>query len=609
MPSPHLELRQLAGFVLACQKPTIGEAARALGVSSSTLSVSLRNLEEALNLKLFRRQGPWLAPLPAAFWLFQQATAVLRSEALALNAARGVRPRAQVHVRVDLSFNIGRLSKALGRTVEAMRETAPEVAFDFEFAALQAPEQAALATCGTEPDLSRIEISYRPRGSDETCDLLLSDDWITVTQTDQHEEHGVPPPLTVLRLRQPLLDAIRSHAARHGLSDRVGYSPARPRDLGDLLAENPTRMFLLPRSLISNRLGFGQLRIAPLGPALFSDLNARIEGNSDGAAQAFVQRLRQELAEPESDAVFRPVLTARQIVYFNMIHRCGSIAAAARALNVSQPTVSQQIQRMETAVAQPLLTRASGGKPNTTAGALLAPCTMALERRLNAMVAGALDTAAHTQQAVTIGILPSSGHDSEMTTNIARALCAVQQAFPGCRLRVVQASNANLHAAVKADKINLGVVTNAQGHFPRVQLGLTEPLCIVANPHLGLSGQKTISLGDAVQLPLILAPEDLSIHAVFRDAAAGLRMAVNTVIEVGSLPLVIALARLSAVATVLPASSVRADIEAGRLTATLITELLGSGSLSVIFSGERTLSDIERGVIRALSDEFLPRKP
>ncbi|MGO7954854.1 LysR family transcriptional regulator, partial [Rhizobium ruizarguesonis] len=44
------------------------------------LTSSLRTLENELQLKLFIRKSGHLSPLPAALWLFQQATAILHRE-------------------------------------------------------------------------------------------------------------------------------------------------------------------------------------------------------------------------------------------------------------------------------------------------------------------------------------------------------------------------------------------------------------------------------------------------------------------------------------------------------------------------------------------------
>ena len=74
--------------------------------------------------------------------------------------------------------------------------------------------------------------------------------------------------------------------------------------------------------------------------------------------------------------------------------------------------------------------------------------------------------------------------------------------------------------------------------------------------------------------------------------------------EVGSLPLAIAMVRRAPICTVLPVSSVQQDVGDGRLTATAIAEDVVTGKLSVIFSAERSLSAAERAIVTALVAAF-----
>ena len=138
----RIDFRQLAAFVLACQNERIGDTARELDLSISTLSVSLRSLERSLGLALFLRKGNYLVPAPAAFWLFQRATSLLHAESLVRAMAREEFPSAEIAVEVHLSFNIGRFAKALSRTVEDMYTSEPRAAVDFRFAPVDGPPAA-----------------------------------------------------------------------------------------------------------------------------------------------------------------------------------------------------------------------------------------------------------------------------------------------------------------------------------------------------------------------------------------------------------------------------------------------------------------------------------
>jgi DNA-binding transcriptional LysR family regulator len=55
------------------------------------------------------------------------------------------------------------------------------------------------------------------------------------------------------------------------------------------------------------------------------------------------------------------------------VHRLGGVAAAARALHVSQPAVSQHLRSLEADLGQPLFARVAGRLVPTAAGAILLP--------------------------------------------------------------------------------------------------------------------------------------------------------------------------------------------------------------------------------------------
>ncbi|MEJ1158299.1 LysR family transcriptional regulator [Prosthecomicrobium sp. N25] len=604
MSAHRVELRQLAHFVAACQYPTISETARALAITPSALSTSLRTLEAELKLGLFLRMGSHLAPLPAAFWLFRRATDVLRAEAaLDRELGRADERTRRIEVRLDLSFTIGRISKAIHRAMAAMAEEEPGVRFRPVFL----DEDAALpeSPCDAAFDAAtRVDVGYGSSQAGAEAGGLLHDDvWLSVG-AGEPEPDDAGGPLFVLDMRPPLMAAIGAHAEAHGFAARLVYGAGRPSDLARLLGAAPHARFLMPRSMIADRLGLFRLRASPLVPALASPLTARVTGPAAAAGHRFLDHLGAALDGAEVNALFAPRLTARQIRYFNLVHHTGGVSAAGRMARVTQPSISSQIQRMEAALGRPLLDRRRDGATATEAGRRLFPLTAALEEALDGIVRRARDIAAHTQSAVSLGTLPSSGHDSALTARIAEALTAVRLAHPDWRLNVVEATNAALHESVRAGELNLALVGSVQPRMARILLGRSERLSLVANPALGLGARQAIPLAEACALPLVLGTRQLSIHRLFMDAAEARHLPVSTVMEVGSLPLAIAMVRRAPICTVLPLSSVEQDVRDGRLTATPIAEDLVPGKLAVIFSPERSLSVAERAIIAALVAAF-----
>jgi DNA-binding transcriptional LysR family regulator len=92
----ELELRHLRVFAAVVEAGTHTRAARALGISQSTVSETLRALERAVGVELFRKAGKGLAPTPAGeillghagrmFALTRELTAALADASSAVNA-------------------------------------------------------------------------------------------------------------------------------------------------------------------------------------------------------------------------------------------------------------------------------------------------------------------------------------------------------------------------------------------------------------------------------------------------------------------------------------------------------------------------------------------
>ena len=85
-------------------------------------------------MDLFHRAGNHLYPLPAAFWLFQQAISLLHRESFARSMlALPDGGYKWLRVRLNLSFSMGLFTKAVSTTIEEMRRARSRILVDFVF--------------------------------------------------------------------------------------------------------------------------------------------------------------------------------------------------------------------------------------------------------------------------------------------------------------------------------------------------------------------------------------------------------------------------------------------------------------------------------------------
>lgn len=604
-----LELRQLTQFLSACQNTTISKSAQELGVAPSALSNTLRSLEEELRLPLFHREGGYLTPLPGAFWLFQQAVATLHKERrLHAVLQSSAHPPGCLRVNLDLSFSIGQFSKAASRASSATNATYPHTPIGFQFltSSQPAPINDFLAADMEDGEqLTEIDIGYCPDNQRSDLVPFYEDQWYIVSLSGEaRQDQAKDGDIFALDMHPVLIDSLIAYCRDNGIASRLKLTKGKPSDLSALLKKLPHSPFVMPRSMIADRLGLSKVILHPLDPPLVSRIGSRIRGARNPAAADFLEHLKQGIEGPEANARFDPAITARQIRYLNLVSRCGGISAAARVANIAQPSISSQIHKMETTLGVSLLSRQRDGAVLSDAGRRILPITTGIEQDLDYIVRVSREIAAQFGGVISIGTLPSSGHDSAITRKVAAALTIVRTAHPEFQIRVSEGTDAALHDRVKAGDLQLALVGTVQPQMARIYLGRSENLSVVAHPDVELGAESEITLARACLLPLVLGARQIGIHQDFVRAAARQNLKVQSVMEVGSLPLAIAMVREAPICTVLPASSVREDVLGGRLRVVPIAQEGISGGLSVIFSGERSRSNAERQVIQALVTAF-----
>ena len=612
MEKAGFEFSLLSKFVLACQSPSLGDAAERLGQSTAALSMALHGLEERLGLKLFVRRSGRLDLLPAAFWLFRVGARLLYMEQLACAAPRNTEVlSARLVVDVDLDYAIGRVSKAVLLTSQALIHKYPELLIHWRFAGLDnedIDDPTGLGSSDTLADTAaHVRIFYGNRNgvSDEAM-LLQEDPWIVVGSPGTRvAETSDTEPLTLLRMRPEITEVMMAFAHGRNFANRLQLCDEEPAQLATLLRDAPHLRFLMPSNLLPMRLGLSRLDQALFHPQFVSTVYGQATSDGNRYARAFLDELRAQMSE-ERSALFDPRLSVRQVHDFNLVAHTGSISAAARVSNTAQSAVSKHITQMEEAIGSAVLRRTEEGATLSPLGEVVSALTMGIEERHDWIIRKARDIAAHAEALVTIGTLPSSGHDSALTERIAELVTRIQARYPNWQLRVVESSNTILHERVRSGELNLAVVGVVNTQVARIRLGPMEPLAVIGNADFSFGGRKELHLEDVAALPLVLGRRHLSIHQAYADAAGKRGLHLRPAVEVGSLALAIAMVRKAPLCTILPASSVRKDVEAGNLKAVPIRQDELSGALSLIFSAERELSEAERIIVQEFVRVFRP---
>jgi DNA-binding transcriptional LysR family regulator len=134
-----------------------------------------------------------------------------------------------------------------------------------------------------------------------------------------------------------------------------------------------------------------------------------------------------------------------QLAYFESVSRHLHFTRAAEELNVAQPSVSQQIRKLEAELGAPLFHRMKRHIALTEAGQTFLPHARAVLQRLDEAKLEVQELSGLRRGALAVGAPPSVG-----THLLPRALAAFSQLHPGIALSFREAGSRTLLSLLEA---------------------------------------------------------------------------------------------------------------------------------------------------------------
>jgi len=146
-------------------------------------------------------------------------------------------------------------------------------------------------------------------------------------------------------------------------------------------------------------------------------------------------------------------MTLQQLEYFLAAARHGSFSAAAETLHMAQPSLSEQIRRLEAELGVPLFTRGGRGLELTEAGRLLRP-------RAEATLAAAEEarTAVGEIRALTGGTASFGTFGNPPSDLIADLVQDFRKRHPAVRVRLVGHNSAEVAEEVREGRLEAGLI-------------------------------------------------------------------------------------------------------------------------------------------------------
>ncbi len=204
----------------------------------------------------------------------------------------------------------------------------------------------------------------------------------------------------------------------------------------------------------------------------------------------------------------------RQLEVFHAIMQTGSVTAAARYLNVSQPAVSNVLKHIEQQLEFKLFERIGGRLHPTPEAADLLPDVTEIFGRIgtfNHLVAEMRDGRA--------GRLVLATSPTLVNAFLPRAVALFRQRSPGVRLTIQSLPTPLAVERVARREVDMGMVYApvTDGAVETEDLVVTEVACVVPKKHAlarkrvigaeDLEGQSVISLGTTTRIGLLIEEE------------------------------------------------------------------------------------------------------
>jgi DNA-binding transcriptional LysR family regulator len=283
-----------------------------------------------------------------------------------------------------------------------------------------------------------------------------------------------------------------------------------------------------------------------------------------------------------------------------MVHRLRRVSAAARGANISQPALSEQLHKLEATLGGALFERHGDGVIPTAKGDRFVGVAALIEsgfRRLSGSDAGATPP---QSRRIAVGILPSVNQHGFLVNRITEAILDVQARYPALKFVIQEAPNSTLQDWVIRGLVGVAIVETVLPHMPRLPLGSSEGLAVIAHARHRLLPAGPVALADLVRLKLALPTNRFGLRQLLETAAEERGLKIQPDLEIDALPMAVGILARLPICTVLPPSAVALEVASGNLVAHPIIDPVISRRLFVIYSGERTLSESERGLVNSL---------
>lgn len=196
-------------------------------------------------------------------------------------------------------------------------------------------------------------------------------------------------------------------------------------------------------------------------------------------------------------------MEVHQLRYMVAVARTGNFSRAAKLCHVSQPSLSQQIQKLEKELGVRLFERHRTRTRLTAGGERFLPRAERILHELEEATREAEDLHALVQGEVIVGVLPTIA-----PYFLPPVVAAFGKKYPGVAITMIEETTASLVGMMNRHEIDFALASLPipDGQM-EVQVLLEEELVLAFPPGHALERRKSITADDLAQLPFVLMRE------------------------------------------------------------------------------------------------------
>ncbi|WP_347557488.1 LysR family transcriptional regulator [Robbsia sp. KACC 23696] len=291
----------------------------------------------------------------------------------------------------------------------------------------------------------------------------------------------------------------------------------------------------------------------------------------------------------------------KQLKYFEIVAREGSLSRASAILGVSQSMLTRHVQTLEQTLGVSLLYRTGHGMQLTDVGKKFLIGASDIVNRS--------DTLANQMQAlrsipggtVTMGMPPMLGEFLSVPLTQRFRI-----AFPEVRLTLRESFSGYLLEWLMTGQLDISVLYNASTvHTVNIEPLLSDQMLLIGAPGTmpGSDQDESIPFAQTIDLPWILPARPHGLRTLAENAALHLSSKLNIAIEIDAMVAILDLVEAGEGFSIAPYAAVSRRIERGTLEGRPIVDPTLSGVLSIAFSPRKEATLAMKALYRIVREE------